>query len=84
MASGPTVDGVIVTREAYLRSLTATAEQELALLDQGEEILGLLAGLLALDARELELEVELDIADAGGAALPPRPTARDAMALILD
>jgi len=53
MNRGPEIDGVAVTREAYLRQLIAESQAELELLGQEETILGYMAKLVALDANAL-------------------------------
>ena len=57
MSRGPEVDGVPVTREAYVRQLIADAQAELELIGQEETILGYMAKLVALDATALSEEV---------------------------
>ena len=57
MSRGPEVDGVPVTREAYVRQLIADAQAELELIGQEETVLGYMAKLVALDATALSEEV---------------------------
>lgn len=57
----PNIDGQDVTREEYVRHLLASAEAELSLLDQEEEMLGYMAKLIALDAQELQHQLEYGI-----------------------
>ena len=84
MQQGPRVDGETVTREAYLRHLIVLAEAELGLLVQEEAILGYMARLVALDARALETEITLSVADASGSTLPATPRAADVTRLFVD
>lgn len=53
MNRSPSIDGMPVTREEYLRSLIAEAQGELALAQQEEAILGHMAKLVSLDALAL-------------------------------
>ncbi len=57
MNRGPEIDGVAVTREAYLRQLIAESQAELELLGQEQTILGYMAKLVALDANALSEQV---------------------------
>ena len=84
MQRGPRVDGETVTREAYLRHLIVQAEAELGLLAQEETILGYMARLVALDARALETEITLSVADASGSTLTATPRAADVTGLFVD
>ena len=84
MQRGPRVDGEIVTREAYLRHLIVQAEAEIGLLAQEETILGHMARLVALDARALETEITLSVADASGSTLSATPRAADVTGLFVD
>ena len=84
MQRGPRVDGETVTREAYLRHLIVLAEAELGLLVQEETILGYMARLVALDARALETEITLNVADASGSGLSTTPRAADVTGLFVD
>lgn len=59
MEQGPQIDGEVVTREAYLRHLIVQQEAEAALLAQEQEIFGYMARLVALDARQLELDLHI-------------------------
>ena len=84
MQRGPRVAGKTVTREAYLRHLIVQAEAELGLLAQEETVLGYMARLVALDARALETEITLSIADASGSELSATPRAADVTELFVD
>ena len=84
MQRGPRVDGETVTREAYLRHLIVQAEAEIGLLAQEETILGHMARLVALDARALETEITLSVADASGSTLSATPRAADVTGLFVD
>ena len=84
MHQGPRVDGKTVTRAAYLRHLIVQAEAEAGLLAQEETILGYMARLVALDARALETEITLSIADAKGSTLPATPRAADVTNFFVD
>ena len=84
MHEGPRIDGETVTREAYLRHLIVQAEAEVGLLSQEETILGYMARLVALDARALETEITLSVADANGSTLPTTPRAADVTDFFVD
>lgn len=56
--AAPQIDGAIVTREDYVRHLLADSEAGLALLDQENEMLGLMAKLVSLDAQALQHQLQ--------------------------
>jgi hypothetical protein len=66
------LDGESVSREAFVRSLLAEAETDLALLDQEDEMLSYMARLVALDAQALQMAVAYGGVDGGTAKQDPR------------
>lgn len=66
------LDGETVSREAFVRSLLAEAETDLALLDQEDEMLGYMARLVALDAQALQMQVAYGGVDDAAAQTDPR------------
>ena len=57
MNQAPEIDGMVVTREGYVRQMVADTQAELELIGQEETILGYMAKLVALDATALSEEV---------------------------
>lgn len=54
----PEMDGNPISKQDYLRNLIAESESDLALIDQENQILGLMSKLVALDAMALSEEIE--------------------------
>ncbi len=64
MNQQPEIDGMVVTREGYVRQMIADAQAELELIGQEETILGYMAKLVALDATALsEVVAEAELVD---------------------
>ena len=61
------IDGEAISKQDYLRQLIADQEADLALIDQEEQILGLMSKLVALDAMALSEEIaDAQDIEAGG------------------
>ncbi len=63
MNQAPTVDGVEVTQEDFVRNMITRNQAELALVDQEDMVLGYMAKLVSLDA--LALAENISVADSG-------------------
>jgi hypothetical protein len=64
MNQQPEIDGMVVTREGYVRQMIADAQAELGLISQEETILGYMAKLVALDATALsEVVADAELID---------------------
>jgi hypothetical protein len=64
MNQQPEIDGMVVTREGYVRQMIADAQAELELISQEETILGYMAKLVALDATALsEVVADAELID---------------------
>jgi len=57
MNAQPVIEGQVVTKGDYVRQLIADTDAEIALIQQGEMILGYMAKLIALDATKLSEQV---------------------------
>jgi len=53
----PMIDGQVMTQEQFVRGLVASIDGQLAVLEQEQEMLSLMARLVALDAQALEYEL---------------------------
>ena len=84
MNSQAEIDGQKVSKKEYIRQLMAEKESDLAILDQGEQILGYMAKLVALDAMALAANVGNNKAVAKAETPTEGMRARDAANFFVD
>ena len=70
----PMVDGKAMTQEQFVRGLVTSIDGQIAVLDQEQEMLSLMARLVALDAQALEYELTF-AANGGDATQSPNSLA---------
>ena len=70
----PMIDGQVMTQEQFVRGLVASIDGQLAVLEQEQEMMSLMARLVALDAQALEYELTF-AANGGDATRSPNSLA---------